>query len=107
MSFTTNLVRARSHLIIVFGLITASALIMTIETRAPGRLATGMQTKLTPAERRAAAYAWAHIPPAQRTARLRQLAARLHLKDDPDAAMGPEEAVAVLNALTVPEREIR
>lgn len=112
MSFAANLTRARSHLIIVFGLITASALIMTIEANEPGRVSSrakpsgapvavtaAVTAAVTPAERRAAAWAWAHLPPSARTPELAAAAARLGAQGDTVAEPGPAEAAAILRAL--------
>lgn len=102
MSFAANLARARSHLIIVFGLISASALIMSIEATTPGRVATsvkGRATAPTSAETRAATWAWANLPPSQRTTEMRSAAARLGVRDARSVRLGSGEAAAILRAL--------
>lgn len=104
MSFAANLTRARSHLIIVFGLITASALIMTIEANEPGRVSSRAKPStapvaVTPAEQRAAAWAWAHLPPSARTPELAAAAARLGAQGATVAEPGPAEAAAILRGL--------
>ena len=102
MSFAANLARARSHLIIVFGLISASALIMSIETTKTGRVATsakGGGTAPTSAETRAATWAWTNLPPSQRTPEMRNAAARLGVRDATSVRLGSAEAAAILLAL--------
>ncbi|MBT0668010.1 hypothetical protein HT136_06475 [Novosphingobium profundi] len=107
MSFAANLVKARSHLVIVAGLITASALIASIEANEPGTLAlrTFGHSALDPATQRAAAYAWAQIPAEQRTPELEQIAARLGAETAPAPALGPKEAEALLRTLAVREAQ--
>jgi hypothetical protein len=102
MSFAANLSRARSHLIIVFGLISASALIMTIEANQPSRVSSAAaQSDAAPtrAQQRAAAWAWAHLTPAQRSVEMREAAARLGVQDTKASRLGPDEAAAILRAL--------
>jgi hypothetical protein len=102
MSFAANLSKARSHLIIVFGLITASALIMTIEAREPKRLSASLPAfrhAPTAAERRAAAWAWSRIPENARTPDLRVAAERLGALQAKPVAVGADEAAAILRSL--------
>lgn len=108
MSFAANLAKARSHLVIVAGLITASALIASIEANEPGTLTlrTFGHSALDADTRRAAAYAWARIPPEERTPELQQLAARIGIAADTadaPATLGPREAKALLRTLAVRE----
>lgn len=103
MSFAANLTRARSHLIIVFGLITASALIVSIEKTEPGRVAAPVVLEgSTPVavRRDAAALAWAQIPIAQRTPQLQEAAQRLGVDTAaPPARPSPAQAAALLRSL--------
>lgn len=102
MSFAANLAKARSHLIIVFGLISASALIMSIEATKPGRVAASAKEESaapTPEETRAATWAWAHLPPSRRTPEMRRAAARLGVSDARAVRLGSGEAETILLAL--------
>ncbi len=105
MSFAANLAKARSHLVIVAGLVTASALIASIEANEPGTLAlrTFGHSALDADTRRAAAYAWAQIPPEERTPELRQLATRIGIEADAAPALGAREAKALLRTLATRE----
>jgi hypothetical protein len=107
MPFAANLSRARSHLIIIFGLISASALIMSIDANQPGRVSSAAAPSdgtPTRAQQRAAAWAWAHLTPAQRSPEMRDAAARLGVRDVRATRLGPDEAAAILRALDASRR---
>lgn len=99
MPFASNLVRARSHIVFVLGLLTAAALIVTIEEQDPGRIGRRAAERISPAERDAAALAWAQLPPNARTPYLRRIARELGVgntrKPEPSAAAATATLIAI------------
>jgi hypothetical protein len=99
MSFAANLVRARSHIVFVLGLLTAAALIVTVEERDPGRIGRKAAERISPAEPEAAALAWAQLPPDARTPHLRRIARELGIGNTRGAKPSAATATATLLAI--------
>jgi hypothetical protein len=102
MSFGTNLMRGRSHIIFVLGIVTASAIIASIESQELGKpvsLTVEKTAPLTAAEREAAAFAWSRLPPDMRTAELKHVASDLGGTILPPRELSPASARSILLAL--------
>lgn len=106
MSFRRNLARARSHIILVLGLIAASAIIMSLElSDLPGDDASDYRWRvarpLTVPEEEAAAYAW-HVIQSDPAAadRHRATAEALGIaQTPPPAQMTSQSAEIVLDSI--------
>lgn len=106
MGFRTNLMRARSHIVMVLGLVIASIIIVTIElSDLPGDEASDYQWSsarpLSPAEMEAAAHAWNRLRARdpRRARAYRRKAESLGIIGAPDRPLSPAASAAILDAM--------